>query len=245
VGPLAVVTGAGSGIGRETARVFAARGLEVVCVGRRREPLVETAKLIGRGTVVAADVSTDDGVGAVAGAVGTRQVATLVHCAAIEGLVSLAETDRATFDALVATNLAGPFLLTRALAASIEVGGSVVFISSVAAVRGRARHAAYAATKAGLIGLTVNLAAELAPRVRVNCVAPGAVQTPMFEEAVTSFQASTKAEEAESILAPDRARLLLGVAQPEQIATTIAHLALDATICTGAVIYADGGYTAR
>lgn len=242
---LAVVTGAGSGVGRATARVLAERGLEVICVGRRCEPLMETVDLVGAGEVVAADVSSADGVAAVADAVMSRRVATVVHAAAIEGLASLAETDRATFDELVAINLGGPFFLTQALATSIEDGGSVLFISSVAAVRGRARHAAYAATKAGLLGLTVNLAAELAPRVRVNCVALGAVQTPMFEEAVTTFLATTSPDEAEAILAPDRARLLLGVAQPEQVAATIAHFALDAGFSTGSVVYADGGYTAR
>jgi NAD(P)-dependent dehydrogenase (short-subunit alcohol dehydrogenase family) len=242
---LAVVTGAGSGVGRATAAVLARRELEVICVGRRRDPLVETTELIGNGTVVAADVSTAAGVAAVAEAVGGRRVATVVNAAAIEGLVSLADTDRDTFDALVATNLGGPFFLTQALASSIEGGGSVIFVSSVAAVRGRVRHSAYAATKAGLLGLTVNLAAELAPRVRVNCVALGAVQTPMFEEAVTTFLATTSPEEAEAILAPDRPRLLLGVAQPDQVAATIVHLALDASFCTGSVVYADGGYTAR
>jgi NAD(P)-dependent dehydrogenase (short-subunit alcohol dehydrogenase family) len=242
---LAVVTGAGSGVGRATADVLAGRGLEVICVGRRRGPLAETAELIGGGSVVAADVSSSDGVAAVADAVGNRRVATVVHAAAIEGLVSLADTDRETFDALVATNLGGPFFLTKALMSSIEDGVSVIFISSVAAVRGRTRHAAYSATKAGLLGLTVNLAAELAPRVRVNCVALGAVQTPMFEEAVTTFLSTTSPEEAEAILAPDRARLLLGVAQPQQVAATIAHLALDASFCTGSVVFADGGYTAR
>src|SRR5262249_54213421 len=242
---LAVVTGAGSGVGRATARVLAARGLEMICVGRRREPLEKTVDLTGAGAVVAADVSSVDGTAAVPAAGAGRRVATVVHAAAIEGLVSLADTDRATFDELVAINLGGPFFLTQALAPSIEDGGSVVFISSVAAVRGRTRHAVYAATKAGLLGLTVNLAAELAPRVRVNCVALGAVQTPMFEEAVTTFLATTSPEDAEAILAPDRARLLLGVAQPEQIAATIVHFALDARFSTGSVVYADGGYTAR
>jgi NAD(P)-dependent dehydrogenase (short-subunit alcohol dehydrogenase family) len=79
----------------------------------------------------------------------------------------------------------------------------------------------------------------------VNCVALGAVQTPMFEEAVTTFLATTSPEEAEAILAPDRPRLLLGVAQPDQVAATIVHLALDASFCTGSVVYADGGYAAR
>ena len=84
----------------------------------------------------------------------------------------MADTDRSTFDTLVATNLGGPFFLTQALLPALE-GGSIVFVGSVAAVRGRDHHAAYGATKAALLGLTVNLAAEFAPSVRVNCVCLG------------------------------------------------------------------------
>ena len=240
-----MVTGAGSGIGRATALALAARGLRIACVGRRREPLVETAALAPDAFAIPADVSTEDGVAAVASALDGAPLATIVHAAAIEGRHAFAATDRVTFDTLVATNLGGPFFLTRALLPELAEGSSIVFVSSVAAVRGRERHAAYAATKAALLGLTVNLAAELAPHVRVNCVCPGAVQTPMFEEAVRTFLAETDAAEAERILAPDRGRMLLGVAQPAQVAATITHLALDATFCTGSIVFADGGYTAR
>ena len=171
---VAVVTGAGSGIGRAAAMALAARDLDVVCVGRRPGPLEETAGQLGGGRgVVAADVSTAEGVRAIAGAVGGLPVAALVHAAAIEGIVSLEDTTRPVFDELVAVNLAGPFFLTRELRPMLADGSGVVFVGSISALHGRPWHAAYAATKAALLGLTTSLAAELAPRVRVNCVAPG------------------------------------------------------------------------
>jgi NAD(P)-dependent dehydrogenase (short-subunit alcohol dehydrogenase family) len=245
--PVAVVTGAGSGIGRATARALAERGLRVCCVGRRAEPLAGTVQALGAGSyAVAADVATEQGVGAVAAAVGDAPVAALVHAAAIEGIVALDSTDRPTFDRLIATNLGGPFFLTQALAPRLAAGCGIVFVGSVSALHGRPRHAAYAATKAALLGLTTSLAAELAPRVRVNCVAPGATDTPMMAGAVTEYLRSMDAAQAQKIGEAEMSRVLLGrVAAPAELAAAIVHLALDATYSTGSVVAVDGGYSAR
>lgn len=244
---VAVVTGAGSGVGRATASALAERGLSVCCVGRRRDRLEETvAQLCGRGRAVAADVGTDAGVGTVVGAVAGSSVAALVHAAAIEGIVSLADTDRETFDRLIATNLAGPFFLTRALAPYLAEGAGIVFVGSISALHGRDRHAAYSATKAALLGLTTSLAVELAPRVRVNCVAPGAVETPMLTEAITEYLGSLSPEEVERSAAAEMSRMLLGRAgNPSELASAIVHLALDASYSTGSVVTVDGGFSAR
>ena len=83
-------------------------------------------------------------------------------------------------------------------------------MSSVSALHGRPRHAAYAATKAALLGLTTSLAAELAPRVRVNCVAPGATDTPMMAEAITAYLEVMDAEEAQRTGTAEMSRVLLG-----------------------------------
>jgi NAD(P)-dependent dehydrogenase (short-subunit alcohol dehydrogenase family) len=245
--PVAVVTGAGSGIGRATALALAERGLDVCCVGRRPEPLAGTiGKLGGAGHAVAADVGTEEGVRAVAGALCGAPVAVLVHAAAIEGIVALEDTDRATFGRLVATNLAGPFFLTQALRPRLTDGSGIVFVGSVSALHGRTRHAAYAATKAGLLGLTTSLAAELAPRIRVNCVAPGATDTPMFAEAITQYLGSMAADEAERVGVAEMTRVLLGrVGNPAEVAAAVVHLALDASYSTGSVVTVDGGFSAR
>jgi NAD(P)-dependent dehydrogenase (short-subunit alcohol dehydrogenase family) len=244
---VAVVTGAGSGIGRAAAMALAARGLGVVCAGRRPGPLQETAgQLGGGGRVVAADVGTADGVRAITDAVGGAPVAALVHAAAIEGIVSLEDTTRPVFDELIAVNLAGPFFLTRELRPVLADGSGIVFVGSVSALHGRPRHAAYAATKAALLGLTTSLAAELAPRVRVNCVAPGATATPMMAEALTAYYGSMDAEEAQRTGTADMTRVLLGrVGTPAELAAAIVHLALDASYSTGSVVTVDGGFSAR
>jgi NAD(P)-dependent dehydrogenase (short-subunit alcohol dehydrogenase family) len=244
---MAVVTGAGSGIGRATAVALSERGLEICCVGRRHDPLHETlSQLRGPGQAVPGDVGTDAGVAAVVEELAGSSVAALVHAAAIEGIVALADTDRTRFDHLVDTNLAGPFFLTQALLPAMAEGCGIVFVGSVSATHGRARHAAYAATKAGLLGLTTSLAVELAPRVRVNCVAPGATNTPMFAQAVSEYFGVMSSEEAGAVGAAEMARVLLGrVAEPAEVATAIVHLALDATYSTGAVVTVDGGFSAR
>lgn len=111
--------------------------------------------------------------------------------------------------------------------------------------RGVGRREAVAATKAGLLGLTVNLAVELAPHVRVSCICVGATRTAMMEGAVRDYVAAVGEAGTRELLAVETPRLLLGVAEPAQIAASIAFLALDATFTTGTVLYADGGYTAR
>jgi len=245
--PMAVVTGAGSGIGRAAAVALGGRGLRVCCVGRRLEPLQQTARQAGSGSrAVAADISAEDGIGTVADAVAGASVAALVHAAAVEGIVALEDTDRATFDRLVATNLAAPFFLTQALRPRLADGAGIVFVGSVSALHGRPRHAAYAATKAGLLGLTTSLAAELAPQIRVNCVSPGATDTPMLAEAATAYFGSMPAQEAEQAGAAEMTRVLLGrVGAAAELAAAIVHLALDASYSTGSVVTVDGGFSAR
>lgn len=247
---LAVVTGAGSGMGRACVRLLGERGLSVVCVGRRLERLEESVlmaeKMGASGLAVAADVGTADGVRAVREAVGDEEVAALVHAAGRESLVPFTETDREEFEAVMETNLAGPFFLTQALAPTLTKGAGVVFVASVAALSGRERHTAYAASKAALIGLTKNLAAELAPGVRVNCVCPGATMTPMLGQFLAEYVDKQNSEEAQRTMTMEKTRVMLGrTARPAEVASTIVHLALDATAVTGITLPVDGGYTAR
>jgi NAD(P)-dependent dehydrogenase (short-subunit alcohol dehydrogenase family) len=243
----AVVTGAGSGIGRAVATALGERGLRVCCIGRRLEQIKETARQIGAGTVaIPADVGTESGINLVTHELGDASISALIHAAAIEGILGLSEIDRAYFDRLVATNLAGPLFLTKALRPRLIQGSGIVFVGSVSALHGRTRHAAYAATKAGLLGLTTSLAVELAPDVRVNCVAPGATNTPMFAEAVAKYFESMDPNEAQMVQMAEANRVLLNrIADPAEIAVTIVHLALDASYTTGAVIAVDGGFSAR
>lgn len=242
----AVVTGAGSGIGRACAEALAARGLHVLAVGRRREPLEETVAGLGSGEVVSADISTDAGIGVVAAAAERHEIAAIVHAAGRESVTAFADTDREELRSVFATNLFAPILLTRALAAHLTEPAAVVMISSIAAVRGRDRHLAYASSKAALIGMTRNLAVELAPTIRVNCVVPGPVQTPMLQQYLSEYLGDCPHEQAIATMQTEAARVpLQRIAEAQEIATTVSHLALDATAVTGAILPVDLGYTAR
>jgi NAD(P)-dependent dehydrogenase (short-subunit alcohol dehydrogenase family) len=244
---LAVVTGAGSGIGRACAEVLAQRGARVICVGRRPGPLDETVEVLGdEGIAVPADIATENGVSAVVEAVDEREVNALIHAAGRESITPFATTTRTELDAVFATNLNGPFFLTQQLTERFADGAGVVFVASMSAHSGRDRHAAYGASKAALIGLTKNLAVELAPTVRVNCICPGATLTPMLQEFLATYYGTNPSEELAQTMMADAKRLLLGrAAEPAEIATTAIHLALDATAMTGSTVTADLGYTAR
>jgi NAD(P)-dependent dehydrogenase (short-subunit alcohol dehydrogenase family) len=244
---LAVVTGAGSGIGRACAELLAQRGAHVICVGRRPHALEETIEALGgAGTAVGVDITLEKGVAAVVEAVGRRELQALIHAAGRESITAFDATTRAEFDAVIATNLKGPFFLTQQLSERFADTAGVVFVASMSAYSGRDRHAAYGASKAALIGLTKNLAVELAPAVRVNCICPGATLTPMLQEFLTTYYGPNPSEDLAQTMMADAKRLLLGrAAEPAEIAATAVHLALDATAMTGSTVTVDLGYTAR
>ena len=140
------------------------------------------------------------------------------------------QTTTASWDGLMDTNLRGPFLLTQALLSELRTaGGSVINILDIHADRPMPNHAVYSASKAGLAMLTRSLALELAPEVRVNGVAPGAILWP---------ERSADGEERERILR----RIPMGrIGEPGDIASAVNWLALDAPYVTGQVIAVDGG----
>ncbi len=245
----AAVTGAGSGIGGACAEELGRRGLEVVCIGRRQQLLDQTVDAIaaggGKAIAVPADITTEQGLRNVADLLEARSLTALVHAAGRDSVTAFSDTSRAELEAVVATNLSGPFFLTQTLVDKLAHGAGVVFISSIAAFAGRRKAAAYGASKAALLGLTRQLAAELAPDVRVNCVSPGATLTPMLEQFISAYAGESPSEEALAELQAAARRALLGrVAEPSELARTIVHVALDATAMTGALIPVDLGYTA-
>jgi len=245
----AVVTGAGSGIGKACAEELGRRGLEVVCVGRRKslldQTVAEACAAGGQAVAAPADLTAQEGVQSVAALLAPGSVVALVHAAGRDSVTAFPDTSRAELDAVIATNLSAPFFLTQALVEKLSTGAGVVFIASIAALAGRRRAAAYGASKAGLIGLTRQLAAELAPDVRVNCVSPGATLTPMLEQFLSAYAGASPSEDTLAALQAAARRALLGrVAEPAELAATIVHIALDATAMTGALVPVDLGYTA-
>jgi NAD(P)-dependent dehydrogenase (short-subunit alcohol dehydrogenase family) len=193
-GKVAIVTGAGSrgpglGNGKATSILFAREGARVLCVDQARERAEETVGLIrgegGEASAFAADVTR----AADCAAMVTEAVArwgrldVLHNNVGIESRKDLMDTPEDEWDQVMAVDLKSMFLATRAAVPAMVArgGGSVVCVSSVAALRGHGR-TAYAAAKAGVIGFVRSVAVQLGPKaIRVNAIAPGAVWTPMVE----------------------------------------------------------------
>ncbi|MBV8202843.1 MAG: SDR family oxidoreductase [Acidobacteria bacterium] len=188
---VAVVSGAGSGIGREVALELARRGFALALLGRRLEPLEETLAAAGllatpAGLAMACDVRDADAAGRAATAIEARWGAAevVVPAAGTARIRPFAELTPEDFAATVDTNLTGAFLLLRALLpAMLRRGRGWIFaVLSVAARRGFPGWAAYCASKWGLAGLCAALRAELAGSgVRLTAIYPGATDTPIWE----------------------------------------------------------------
>lgn len=243
-GKVALVTGASSGIGRATARLFAAEGARVV-VGARRaaeldELVAEIAAAGGSAVALAGDVRSEAYAQAlVALAVqryGRLDVAFNNAGTLGEGGPSIEVSEAGWADTL-AINLTGAFLGAKHQIAQMlkNGGGSVIFTSTfVGYTVAFPGTTAYAASKSGLIGLTQSLAAEYGPQqVRVNAVLPGAVDTDMYRSKNDSAEAQTFITGLHA---------LKRVAQPEEIARSMLYLASDdASFVTGTASLVDGG----
>jgi len=187
-GKWALVTGAGSGIGRAIAVALAELGARVLVTGRRAEGLDETVSVIretgGEGLSHILDVTDDDGVAALGQFVDERcegKLAVLVHSAGHHALAGIDEATPDQLDAVFQTNMRAPFLITRRLLPSLRrAAGDIVFVNSTASINPRAEVGVYAASKAALRAFADSLRAEVnADGVRVLSIFPGRTATPM------------------------------------------------------------------
>jgi 3-oxoacyl-[acyl-carrier protein] reductase len=187
-GRVALVTGASQGIGRACALMLAERGATVALCARNEAKLGEVAAEIaaagGEASAFALDLSSEDSIKACAKSVIERlgKVDILVNNAGITRDILALRMKKKDWDDVLATNLTGAFLMTQACMGSMlkTRWGRVINITSVVGETGQAGQANYAASKAGLIGLTKSLARELASRtITVNAVAPGYIETAM------------------------------------------------------------------
>jgi NAD(P)-dependent dehydrogenase (short-subunit alcohol dehydrogenase family) len=233
---VALVTGATSGIGSETARKLAADGFSVVVHGRdaaRGDAVVQQiAEAGGRARFVNADVTEIGEIARLAEEAG--EVDVLVNNAGFSWFGPTADLDPAAFDEMFAANVRSAYYLVAAIAPAMAKRGtgSIINVGSMAGQIGLAGGAAYSATKAALASLTRSWAAEFSPQgVRVNTIAPG--------------PAYTNGASPDRIAALGDTTLLARAAQPAEIADIIAFLATPkASFITGAVIAVDGGRTA-
>ncbi|MDH6133527.1 NAD(P)-dependent dehydrogenase (short-subunit alcohol dehydrogenase family) [Kitasatospora sp. MAA4] len=237
-----VITGAGTGIGRATARMFAANGDRVVAVGRRERLLRETAAGTEAISPLVADITAAGAAERiVAGVVESHgRLDVLVHNAGIVQSASLGTFTRELIESQLATNLVAPVLLTQAALPALEAGGGGVIVNVSTSVGQRAwpGNSVYAASKTALELLTRSWAVELAPRgIRVLAVAPGAVDTPIGEHQGLSPERLAAVRDWQVAHTP-----LRRIGSPAEVAWAIVQLASpQASFVTGVVLPVDGG----
>jgi len=239
---VALVTGASQGLGRAMAERLAAAGAKVACVARNEKKLADTVAVItqagGTAEALACDVTDSESVNQVVDAVTEKweQLDILVNNAGITRDTLIPRMGDEEWDAVIATNLRGTFLFTRAATRPMMQRryGRIINISSVSGLTGNPGQANYSASKAGLIGFTQTVARELAKRkITVNAIAPGFIHTEMAESL-----GEVVLKEVEKRIPTKR------LGQPDEVADLVLFLASDAAAyITGATLTIDGGMT--
>jgi 3-oxoacyl-[acyl-carrier protein] reductase len=245
-GKVAIVTGSATGVGRATALQLAALGCGVVVnytksEAEAQETLADVKRLGVPALLARCDVSDDkavramvqqtvDQLGGLDVLVNNAGTTTFVNHADFEGLTE------DIWDRTLAVNLKGVFFCTRAAAPHMKARGkgAIVNISSVAGVRGVGSSIAYAASKAGVINLTMSTARVLGPEIRVNCVAPGFIDGRWLRAGIGANYEVARERAAHNAV-------LGAVTTPEDIAQVVLSLICGADLVTGQTIVVDGG----
>jgi NAD(P)-dependent dehydrogenase (short-subunit alcohol dehydrogenase family) len=238
---VAVVTGAGSGLGRGIALRFKAEGASIVALDRDLEAARRVADELGGSAeghrAIGVDVSAADEVTGAFEEIGRLDV--LVNSAGIREIRPPLELAAEEWDRVIAVNLSGTFYCSQAAARrmSAEGSGSIVNISSVTGLTGFALRPAYSASKAGILGLTRSLSQDLAPLgVRINAICPGLISTPLTEAYL---------EDDDFIRRLSMTIPMARAGEPEDIAQAALYLASDMSkFVTGIALPVDGGFVA-
>lgn len=242
--PTALVIGATSGIGLSCAQLLFRAGMRVAIAARRTDRLSQIAADLGEDTLpITTDIADHDSA--------RRTVATawehfggidyLVHAAGIVTPAPLGDITQDLWRKTLDVNLSGAFYVLQECGLRMRAAGrgSMVAIASDLAFKGYPNFAHYCAAKAGLAGLCRALALELAPTVRVNCVCPGPVDTPMMAVELEWFGNVDEMRKNTIASVP-----LKRMAEPDEIAQLVRYVAVEAGFMTGSMLSIDGGTTA-
>ena len=240
-GKVALITGGGTGIGAAVAETFVGEGARVCIAGRRREELEKVARRFSSNQVAvcAADVSRLEDVRRLvetAAAFGGK-LDIVVNNAAMGVPANVVDMDVSLWQKVLDTNLTGPFLvLKNAIPHMIRAGGgSIINVASVGAIRGLPFAAAYCATKAGLLGLSRQVAIDYGPqKIRSNVVLPGAFRSEMFDRRLEETAGAAGISVEERLRAMAAPAPLKRIAFPSEIAGLFVYLASDESAYTTA-----------
>jgi meso-butanediol dehydrogenase/(S,S)-butanediol dehydrogenase/diacetyl reductase len=248
---VAAITGAGSGIGRATALLFAKEGAKVVVLDKNDSLGVNTESAVKKmgyeGRFVHVDVSKESDVKRAIEEVLSLhgKLDVMFNNAGIILVKDVVDCSEEDWEAVVGVNLKGVFLGSKYAAAHMvsRRTGTIINTASIYGMGGAPSYAAYCATKAGVIGFTRALALELAPRnVRVNCICPGVIDTPMLDQEIAYWTKKQRNGMRDLFLSQHP---LGRLGKPEDVAHAALYLASeDSSFVTGSLLTVDGGYTA-
>ncbi len=239
-GKLALITGGASGIGAAAARLFTDAGARVI-LADLDERGIELASTLPGAEFRHCDVTDEESISRTLQGLSTLDI--LVNCAGIGLVGNVQETELADFRRLFRVNVEGTFLVTKAaLPLLIACRGSVVNLGSVAGLVGVKRRFAYCATKGAVIAMTRQLAVDYPTEIRVNCLAPGTVDSPFVENYLERYHRHEK----EQVRIQLNERQPLGrMGTPEEIAALALYVCSPAAdFMNGSIITIDGGWTA-
>ncbi len=248
---MVAITGAGSGIGKATALLFTREGATVVVVDVNDAAGADTISEInhtqGKGSFIHADVSKESDMERVVDHAVSQygKLDVMYNNAGIIFVKQVIDSTEDEWNRLVNVNLKGVFLGSKCAAKHMVArkSGSIINTASIYGMIGASHYAPYCATKAGVIGFTKALALELAPYgVRVNCVCPGVIMTPMFEG---ELQAWSKIQLGDNRKIFEAQHPIGRFGEPTDIANAVLFLASEeSSWITGSALVVDGGYTA-